>query len=94
MCVYSHRINFELDLNTAMTFFFFRLFIENVFLFQIISFAVRPNFFDMPYDYALWLPGGSFKKSDLINFICVVSFHILPAILIDCLAFLARFPPL
>ena len=36
-----------------------------------------------PFEYILWLPGGSFKKSRVLNQICEVLLHYLPALFVD-----------
>ncbi|XP_066999397.2 putative fatty acyl-CoA reductase CG5065 isoform X2 [Anabrus simplex] len=36
-----------------------------------------------PFNDVLWYPGGSFKSSRLMNSVCVVAFHTIPAYVID-----------
>ncbi|XP_031626468.1 putative fatty acyl-CoA reductase CG5065 [Contarinia nasturtii] len=60
---------------------------------QYVEFLVKPNNAKVPYNLALWHPGGSFKKNRFYNYICIVLFQILPALLVDLLLILVRHPP-
>jgi len=41
-----------------------------------------------PMENVLWYPGGSYKESALLNYICQVTFHSLPAYLMDTASYL------
>lgn len=47
----------------------------------------------LPLNGVVWYPGGSMKSSRLHHNICCILFHWIPAILIDCLLFCLRYPP-
>ncbi|XP_066990944.2 putative fatty acyl-CoA reductase CG5065 [Anabrus simplex] len=47
----------------------------------------------VPFNNILWYPGGSMKNSRWVHNICVLLFHILPAIFIDTLIFLSGHKP-
>lgn len=47
-----------------------------------------------PFSDILWYPGGSFKKSKLVNRFCVIAFHTIPAYVIDLAARLAGRKPI
>jgi fatty acyl-CoA reductase len=39
-----------------------------------------------PFSDVLWYPGGSFKSSRVMNSICVMALHMLPAYIFDTVA--------
>lgn len=47
----------------------------------------------LPLNGVVWYPGGSMKSNRLQHNICCILFHWIPAILIDCLLFCLRYPP-
>ncbi|XP_063392482.1 fatty acyl-CoA reductase 1-like isoform X2 [Cydia fagiglandana] len=47
----------------------------------------------VPLNGVAWYPGGSMKHSRLYHNICVLLFHWLPAILVDCLLWCLRYEP-
>lgn len=47
----------------------------------------------LPLNGVMWYPGGSMKSSRLHHNICCILYHWIPAVLIDCLLFLLRYPP-
>lgn len=47
----------------------------------------------LPLNGVLWYPGGSMKSSRLHHNICCILYHWIPAILLDCLLFCLRYPP-
>lgn len=47
----------------------------------------------LPLNGVVWYPGGSMKSNRLLHNICCILFHWIPAILIDCLLFCLRYPP-
>lgn len=47
----------------------------------------------LPLNGVVWYPGGSMKSNRLHHNICCILFHWIPAILIDCLLFCLRYPP-
>lgn len=47
----------------------------------------------LPLNGVVWYPGGSMKSNRWHHNICCVLFHWIPAILIDCLLFCLRYPP-
>lgn len=47
----------------------------------------------LPLNGVVWYPGGSMKSNRLYHNICCILFHWIPAILIDCLLFCLRYPP-
>ncbi|XP_069702736.1 putative fatty acyl-CoA reductase CG5065 [Periplaneta americana] len=44
------------------------------------------NILKNPFDDVLWYPGGSFKSSRILNNICVLVFHMIPAYILDLVA--------
>lgn len=48
----------------------------------------------LPLNGVVWYPGGSMKSSRLQHKICCILFQWIPAILIDCLLFCLRYPPM
>lgn len=47
-----------------------------------------------PFSDILWYPGGSFKRSKLINNLCIYAFHLTPAFIIDTLSLLSGRKPM
>ncbi|XP_063392484.1 fatty acyl-CoA reductase 1-like isoform X2 [Cydia fagiglandana] len=47
----------------------------------------------VPLNGVAWYPGGSMKHSRLYHNICMVLFHWLPAMLVDCLLFILGYKP-
>lgn len=47
----------------------------------------------LPLNGVVWYPGGSMKSNRLLHNICCIFFHWIPAILIDCLLWCLRYPP-
>lgn len=47
----------------------------------------------LPLNGVLWYPGGSMKSSRLHHNICCILYHWIPAIILDCLLFCLRYPP-
>lgn len=45
----------------------------------------KKMFFDNPFEWILWYPGGNIRTNRLIHNICVFLFHIIPAYFIDFL---------
>ena len=48
---------------------------------------------EVPFNRVAWYPVVSMKKSRLINNICVILFHMIPAYLIDALIFFSGNKP-
>lgn len=48
----------------------------------------------MPMNGVVWYPGGSIKTNRWQHNICNVLFQWIPAILLDCLLFCLRYPPM
>lgn len=38
-------------------------------------------------------PGGSMKSSKVLHYICLVLFHFIPAVLVDCLLYALGYKP-
>ncbi|XP_066144968.1 putative fatty acyl-CoA reductase CG5065 [Euwallacea fornicatus] len=47
----------------------------------------------MPLNGVVWYPGGSMKRSKIVNNICFFLFHIIPALFVDALLVLIGYPP-
>lgn len=47
----------------------------------------------LPLNGVMWYPGGSMKSSRLYHNICMILYHWIPAILIDCLLFCLGYKP-
>ncbi|GLH03062.1 Fatty acyl-CoA reductase [Gryllus bimaculatus] len=48
----------------------------------------------IPLNNVVWYPGGSMKTSKLYHYICVLFFHLIPAIFLDMIIFLAGHKPI
>lgn len=47
----------------------------------------------LPLNGVAWYPGGSMKSNYYLHYLCFLLFHMVPAILVDCLLFCLGYPP-
>ncbi|XP_054090510.1 fatty acyl-CoA reductase 1 [Zeugodacus cucurbitae] len=47
----------------------------------------------IPLNGVAWYPGGSMKSNYYVHFVCMVLFHWIPALFVDALLILLRYPP-
>ena len=47
----------------------------------------------LPLNGVAWYPGGSMKSNYYVHYICMILFHLLPAMFVDSLLFLIGYPP-
>ncbi|XP_026472331.1 putative fatty acyl-CoA reductase CG5065 [Ctenocephalides felis] len=47
----------------------------------------------LPLNGVAWYPGGSMKSSKILHYICLVLFHFIPAVLVDCLLYALGYKP-
>ncbi|XP_037954996.1 putative fatty acyl-CoA reductase CG5065 isoform X2 [Teleopsis dalmanni] len=47
----------------------------------------------VPFNGVAWYPGGSMKSNYYVHFVCMLLFHWLPALFVDALLWIFRYPP-
>ncbi|XP_060532693.1 fatty acyl-CoA reductase 1 [Cylas formicarius] len=60
---------------------------------EIINIGRRVINTRIPLNGVAWYPGGSMKRSKIVHYICFFLFHLVPAVLVDCLLLVLGYKP-